>query len=225
MDKLSLNDFMNVQEQHKEVRKDDTPYVVHSYDGGVSVIGDSNKAEPKNPLSFKVDFRFLKSELNTIPVNAKEIGSFVVISRQFDDVKITGRNDTYLMEAMMGMYPLIRAFDEIDERKKEKIAEFNAKYNLDIDYATYVEGKDKLPQNAQAELEEILYQFNLAMFQTYNTVGSNAQDSAYGFVAKLLKIDKTLEDHMTGASVLSVISTIMKEYPEFFNETETVFSL
>lgn len=66
---------------------------------------------------------------------------------------------------------------------------------------------------AENEVVELLAEF-----------GDEFVDSMYDLVAKVLKIDPSLVDFMTQASVINATVKIINDYPEVINEAEAFFS-
>lgn len=223
MDKISINDFISVQEKHEEVRESEKPFAVHKTNGEISVVGDANMTQVAEPMDIDITFRFTKDELDSIPQDAKQVGNYVTVVRTFKDVAITPRNDAYLMEAILGIYPFITEIEDCVQERSEKLEEFNKKFGTEL--TEIPKDISELPKAQQTALNEIVRANSLRLIHSYNSIGDTAQDAMYKFSAVLLGIDEFLEEHMATFSVIHVIYKMMETNPEFFNEAETVFGL
>lgn len=217
MDKFTLNDWIDIQNAVEKAREDDTPYAVHQKNGDLAVVGDANKTESRKSFEYIAKFRYEEKELEVLPENAIKTGRFVTFEHKFSDIHITPRNDLQLVEASLGVFPILKAFEENSQLYDGKAREIDP--NVVIAEGTYRSEDSEL----QKQLNAIILERNKAMVHIYNVAGDEGQLSVYKFVQTMLNIDDDLADHMLPISVLGILYATIINNPEIINESETVF--
>lgn len=212
MEKFTINDWLDIHKEVEKAREDDTPYYVHN---SSAIVGDANKTEKKKEFSYDVEFRFDKSELPKIPEGAKVAGRFVTFSHHFEDININPRNDLKLVEALINIFPIMKAFEDNLKLCNDKAKEIDP--DVEITDGRYVSN------TKQDEMSELELERNKNFIHIYNEAGDEGQISIYKFVQTLLNIDDELADHMKPVSVLNVLYATIINNPEIVNEAETVF--
>lgn len=230
--KITPTQLTEMIDKIKVAREDDTPCAVYG-DGTLAVVGDANKTENKL-IDVEVRFRFTKDELNSIseklPEGAKTVGNYVVFTVVYEKLSLSPRQDAKMIEAMMDVMPLILDIEKILDAYKEKLREIESQYGF-----KYIEPNTKeeklrttaTDENINAEMISLYNAYEkecwTEVFHVYAQAEDEACDALYRVVSIFLGIDKFHEDHMMAASVLGCMMSLIANYPELFNEVETVF--
>lgn len=200
---ITKSDFDDLGKVIEKAREDTTPYAV--YDGKseqLSVYGDANKTENKS-VDMTVLFRFLKEDFEQPDdiADTKEIGKYVQYSRTYTDVTITPRKNTEVLEHLLSVVPY---FTELEDAMSD-----------------FKEAMEKAETKEQKS--EVYRVYNIKVLHVYNTMSDDVTIALYNFVATLCGISDEEAAHMVASSVMTAASTIITEFPEVFNEAETLF--
>ena len=132
--KVSVNNLIDFQESMQEAEKDDTPFPVVT-DDGVNVVGDANKTKVKK-RNYSVRFRFPKERAADFDEKEiiQEVGDYIIVSVDFDDVHIVPRRDTEITAAIVKILPYVKKLQEekIADRTPEEMVELVKTVNKDI---------------------------------------------------------------------------------------------
>lgn len=115
---ISVDDMKKMQENIEEAHEDNTPFSVVAKDG-ISVVGDVNKTEVKS-YNYSIRFRFTKAEAEELGIDPKEIikeiGNYVIIRMDYENVSIKPRYDLEIDAAIVKILPYFYSVNE--ETKK-----------------------------------------------------------------------------------------------------------
>jgi len=200
---ITKSDFDDLGKVIEKAREDTTPYAV--YDGKseqLSVYGDANKTENKS-VDMTILFRFSKEDFEKPDdiTDVKEIGKYVQYARTYTDVTITPRKNTEVLEHLLSVLPY---FTELEDAMS--------------DFKEAMEKAETKEQKA-----EVIRAYNIKVLHVYNTMSDDVTIALYNFVATLCGISDEEAAHMVASTVMTAASTIITEFPEVFNEAETLF--
>lgn len=189
----------------KTAREDDTPFAVYDDTlSEMSVYGDANKTENKS-LDLTIAFRFTKDEFEKLnmPADTKVIvvGNYVQFSVVFNDISITPRNNSKLVEYLLTTLPYYEAIESFVQEAADKMQE----------------------AKTDEEKKKVNLEANIKMLHLFNEQSEDVVIGLYNFVATICGIDDYMAEHMLANNVINAVSEIMTTYPELFNETETLF--
>ena len=122
---LTQNDLVKIQEKIKEAEADNTPFLVVDGDGGLNVVGDVNKTEPKY-YDYTVRFRLPIQYKDLLP-GAEEAfgGKYCVADVEYKNITISARKDLKIVAALVDMAPFLREIlpdGEARDRDKDELA-------------------------------------------------------------------------------------------------------
>ena len=105
---LTQNDLVKIQEKIKEAEADNTPFMVVDGDGGMNVIGDVNKTQPKY-YDYTVRFRVPIQYKDLLP-GAEEAfgGKYCVADVDYKNITISARKDLDIVACLIEMAPFLR---------------------------------------------------------------------------------------------------------------------
>lgn len=133
--KVSVNNLIDFQNATEKAEQDETPFPVVT-DDGVNVVGDANKTENKTH-DYSIRFRFpkeRKAEFDEKDI-LQEIGDYIVVSVDFDDVHIVPRRDTEIVTAIVRILPYVKQMQEdgsIRAKTPDELLELVKSVNKDI---------------------------------------------------------------------------------------------
>ena len=181
--RVDLEDMLDIQNGLKEAEKDDTPFAVVTSDG-VNVAGDVNKTEIKSK-DYHIRFRFPKAMAGSIDKKdiIQEVGDYVLVNVEFNDVHITPRRDMEIIASIVKILPYFKKYEES-----------KAEYRSVDEMATLIK-----------------------------EVSIDIGDDLYDVVAAILNVDQSIKDYMVFTDVLNMVGKIKDDFPEAFNEGDTVF--
>lgn len=221
MEKIELNDVLDLHEAVKQAREDDTPYAFFGDEEDIAVVGDANKTEEKK-VSFSVLFRFKKEELKKIPENAKIIGNFVMIKQEYEEISMPSKKDDYMIEAIQDSMPFFTGMDKLEKDFKNKLLEAEKKYNSTFKEQFNIQ-EDNRKKNMIDEGNKLYSEFMRNVRKLYGHQSMKVINACYDIVAYFIDIDDALKDHMTSRTVMSAMLTIISNYGYLFNNAEAVF--
>lgn len=221
MEKIELNDMLDLHEAVKQAREDDTPYAFFGDDEDIAVVGDANKTEQKK-VSFSVLFRFRKDELKKIPENAKIFGNFVTVKQEYEDITMPSKKDDYMIEAIQDSMPFFTGMDKLEKEFKSRLSEVEKKYN-----STFKEQFDKPEDERNKKMvnegDKLYSDFMKSIRRLYGHQSMKVINACYDIVAYFIDLDDAMKDHMTSRTVMSAMLTIISNYSYLFNDAEAVF--
>ena len=105
---LTQEDLVKIQEKIKEAEADNTPFMVVDGDGGMNVIGDVNKTQPKY-YDYTVRFRVPIQYKDLLP-GAEEAfgGKYCIADVDYKNITISARKDLDIVACLVGMTPFLR---------------------------------------------------------------------------------------------------------------------
>lgn len=139
---LTQNDLMKIQEKIKEAEADNTPFMVVDGEGGLNVVGDVNKTEPKY-YDYTVKFRLPIQYKDLLPGSEEAFGGkYCVAEVDYKNVTISARKDLKIVTALMGMLPFLREIlpdGDARDRSKDELSDIvaNAMTNDEVVSAMY----------------------------------------------------------------------------------------
>lgn len=125
--RLTADDLANIQDNIEEAHNDSTPFAVVTKDS-MNVVGDVNKTEKKTH-DYVVRFRFTKDEAEALGIDpkdvVKEIGDYVIVPMEYNDVSIKPRYDLEINAAIVKILPYFYSVNEetkkIGKRSQEEL--------------------------------------------------------------------------------------------------------
>ena len=226
-EKFSLQDLKDANDAILKTDESDRPYLV-KHDDETMVIGNANNTEVKKS-DFKIQFRFEKDELESIPKEAKVINKrWVLIEKEFNDIFIAPKDDMKVVEACFNIYPFFAWYQEMQESKDNDVKEIEERYGAKfLDNGKTTAKDENVAKKMLKERDIVTYNYSRAVLHEYNygNAKGNMSDGIYDFVAIVLNIDDWTKEHMSATSVLSAFIKMTEAFPEVFQETESLFGL
>lgn len=122
---IGIDDMLKTQGAIEKAREDDTPFPVVT-DEGLHVVGDVNKTEAKSH-DYSVRFRFPKEMAENLDSKdiIREIGDYVEVRMEFNDVHIKPRYDIDISAAIVSILPYFYSINEetkkVGKRSKDEM--------------------------------------------------------------------------------------------------------
>ena len=135
---MKAKDFLAVNNQLKKTSEDETPFLI-SKDEELIVVGDANKTEVKTN-DYSIKFRMSKSEFDTKPEGAQEIGDYYVFSLIYEGISITPRSDLKIVDAIFKILPFFNKLNEngsVEDLSREELLSMFANAKEEIHLAMY----------------------------------------------------------------------------------------
>ena len=135
---MKAKDFLAANNQLKKTIEDETPFLI-AKEGEIIVVGDANKTEVKKN-DYITKFRMPKSEFDTKPEGAQEIGDFYIFSLIYEGISITPRSDLKIVDAIFKILPFFNKLNEdgsIEELGREELLTMFAHAKEEIHLAMY----------------------------------------------------------------------------------------
>ncbi|WP_300736766.1 hypothetical protein [uncultured Dubosiella sp.] len=214
----------------EKAENDPTPFAVYAGDvDSVQVVGDSSKSYPLKKIDFVATFRFFKNvwieKFGDIPEDAEVTNNFVVLKVKYDDIAITPRNDAMLLAQIIDFFGYFESEREIVQKYEDDIKKLGEETGVEfirIDNGVSTSDPQK-DADAIKKGMEIYNNYMRDSIRLYAYQSDDAQIALYNFVGILLGIEDDMLAHLTSFSVLEILAATIQKYPEFFNETDTVF--
>lgn len=226
-EKFSLQDLKDANDAILKTDKSDRPYLVQ-HDNETMVIGNANNTELKKS-DFRIQFRFEKDELASIPEEAKVINKrWVLIEKEFNDIFIAPKDDMKVVEACFNIYPFFAWYQEVQDNMDKEVNEIEERYGAKfLDNGKTTEKDENVAKKMLKERDIVSENYARIVLHEYNygNAKGNMSDGIYDFVAIVLGIDDWTKEHMSAPSVLSAFIRMTEAFPEVFQETESLFGL
>jgi len=137
---VSANDIVKIAKKIEETQNDDTPVAIIDQDSqDITIVGDPNKTEKKEPKSYIVRFR-LPADKYEKPEKAQVLTSVYIVDVKYDNIDITPRNDVKIVNSILKVKPFFEKLSESGEtesRTNEEIIEMFAKVGDEVMLALY----------------------------------------------------------------------------------------